>query len=171
VLDFKLKVKKERAMNVEEKLKKMGYELPETRSMINKKSLVRGVRTSNLVFLSGAGPYYKGKFQYLGKLGETLTPEQGYESGQYCAMGLLRALKDIIGDLDKVTQVVQVLGYVNVAPGYDVEKIGHVTNGASDLIAELFGEKIGKHSRASFGVAQLGHNIPLEVTAIFEVEG
>ncbi|UCG70568.1 MAG: RidA family protein, partial [Thermoplasmata archaeon] len=148
-------LRKEYAMIIEEKIKKMGLELPESRTMINKKSLVRGVRTGNLVFLSGAGPYFEGKFKYLGKMGIELTPEEGYEAARFCALNILRALKDIIGDLDKVTQVVQVLGYVNVASEYSDEKIGYVTNGGSDLLAELYGEERGRHSRASFGVAKL----------------
>jgi hypothetical protein len=81
-----------------------------------------------LVFFSGAGPYYKGKLLYLGIWGESLVPDKGCGVVKYGALVFLRTLKDIIGDLDKVTQVVQVLGYVNVDSDYDVEKTGRFTS-------------------------------------------
>jgi enamine deaminase RidA (YjgF/YER057c/UK114 family) len=99
-----------------------------------------------------------------------LTPEEGYEAARFCALNLLTELRNMIGDLDKVTKVVQVTGYVNVAPEYSDEKIGYVTDGASDLLAELYGESRGRHTRTSFGVFKLARNFPVEISAIFEVK-
>jgi enamine deaminase RidA (YjgF/YER057c/UK114 family) len=157
-------------MIIEEKIKKLGLELPEVRPMINAKSCVKAVHTGDLVFLSGVFPYYGGKYKYIGKMGSNLTPEEGYEAARFCALNLLTELRNMIGDLDKVTKVVQVTGYVNVAPEYSDEKIGYVTDGASDLLAELYGESRGRHTRTSFGVFKLARNFPVEISAIFEVK-
>ena len=92
--------------------------------------------------------------------------EEGYEAAQRCALNLLANLKKTIGDLDKVTQIVKLLGMVNSAP--DFADHPKVINGASDLFVEAFGDK-GRHARSAVGMGALPMNISVEFEAIVEV--
>ncbi|MBT8364326.1 MAG: RidA family protein, partial [Deltaproteobacteria bacterium] len=131
-------------MNIEDKLKKMGIELPPAVKPVA--NYVPAVRTGNLVFLSGHGPFKEDGSLITGKVGSDLTTEQGYEAARRIAIGLLGSLKAAIGDLDKVKRVVKLLGLVNCGPEFaDQPK---VINGASDFLVELFGDK-GKHARSA----------------------
>jgi enamine deaminase RidA (YjgF/YER057c/UK114 family) len=152
-------------MQIEAKLKEMGIELPPAVKPVA--NYVPAVRTANLVFLSGHGPLKADSSLITGKVGSDLTTEQGYEAARRIAIGLLGSLKAAIGDLDKVKQVVKLLGLVNCRPDFaDQPK---VINGASDLLVELFGDK-GKHARSAVGTNALPLNIAVEIEMIVEVE-
>ena len=153
-------------MEIEAKLEAMGLTLPKPLSPVA--NYVPGVRTGNLVFLSGVGPLTQDRDRLKGKLGRDLTVEQGYEAARGCALNLLANLKGIIGDLDKVTQIVKVLGMINSDPEWVETPL--VINGCSDLLVELYGDR-GRHGRAAVGMATLPFAIPVEIEMVVEVEG
>ena len=149
-------------MKVEEKLKDMGLELPKIPKPVA--NYVPAVRTGNLLFVSGHGPQ---KDIAIGKVGKELTLEEGYEAARSTALCLLSTIKNTIGDLDKVKRVAKLIGFVNCSEDFTDQP--KVVNGASDLFAEVFGER-GKHARAAVGMYQLPGGIPVEIEAIVEVE-
>jgi enamine deaminase RidA (YjgF/YER057c/UK114 family) len=152
-------------MQIEAKLKELGIELPPAVTPVA--NYVPAVRTGNLVFLSGHGPFDENGTLITGKVGSDLTVEQGYQAARQVAIGLLGSLKAAIGDLDKVKQVVKLLGLVNCGPDFaDQPK---VINGASDFLVEVFGDK-GKHARSAVGMNALPLNIAVEIEMIVEVE-
>ncbi|MFC0471375.1 RidA family protein [Halalkalibacter kiskunsagensis] len=120
----------------------------------------------NLVFTSGQDCRIDGVLKYEGKLGSDLTIEQGYDAARQTMINLLAVLKEQIGDLDRIKQVVKLLGYVNSAEGF-VEQ-PYVINGASELLEEVFGEK-GKHARSALAANELPFNTPVEIEMIVEV--
>lgn len=153
-------------MIIEAKLESMGHTLPPSSAPMG--NYVPCVRTGNLVFVSGTGPgKWPGGSPCTGKLGWNMTVEQGYEAAKLVGLNLIGRLKDFAGDLDKVKQVVKVLGMVNAIP----EFIDHpkVINGCSDLLVEVFGDA-GKHARAAVGMGSLPGGIPVEIEMVVEVE-
>ena len=153
-------------MMIEKKIEELGLVLPEFRPM-KSKNLVRGVKSGNILYLSGVGAWRDGKL-IQGKVGKDLTAEEGHQAARYAALNLLTVIKHLIGDLDKVKKFIRGFGYINCVPGF--KELSHVTNGATDLIVEVYGEEIGKHARASFGVSDLAHNIPFEIIMDVEVK-
>lgn len=153
-------------MKIETRLTQMGVQLPAPgKPMAN---YVSAVRTGNLVFLSGHGPFLENGSLITGKVGADLTLDEGYNAARQVALVLLASLKSEIGVLDKVRRIVKLLGMVNCTPDFvDQPK---VINGASDLLVELFGDK-GKHARSAVGMNALPMNIAVEIEMIVEVEG
>jgi enamine deaminase RidA (YjgF/YER057c/UK114 family) len=151
-------------MEIETKLKEMGVELPEAAAPMA--NYVPAVRTGNLVFLAGHGPFKEDGALITGKVGSELTTEQGYEAARRVAIGLLGSLKAEIGDLDKVKRIVKLLGLVNCTPDFGEQP--SVINGASDFFVELFGDR-GKHARSAVGSNALPFNISVEIEMIVEV--
>ncbi|WP_320128806.1 RidA family protein [uncultured Sphaerochaeta sp.] len=149
---------------IEEKLKGMGMSLPSIPPAAG--NFIPSIRSNNLVFCSGQGPYINGKNLYLGKVGENVTEEQAYEAAKIACLNCLAEVKQTIGDLDKITQIISVRGFVNGASTFTEHP--KVINGVSDLLVALFGEK-GKHVRCAIGTSLPG-NIPVEVEMIVEVE-
>lgn len=149
---------------VESKLAEMGLELPAPPAPMA--NYVRAVRTGNLVFVSGHGPSRDGKLVYRGKLGADLDVATGYEAARLVMLNCLTSLKQEIGELDRVTRVVKLLGMVNCAPDFGEQP--EVINGASDLLTELFGER-GRHARSAVGMAALPRGIAVEIEMIVEV--
>jgi enamine deaminase RidA (YjgF/YER057c/UK114 family) len=127
------------------------------------------VRVSGgLAYVSGHGPIDGSQPLMQGKVGADLTAEQGTEAARLTALSIIASLKQELGDLDRVTRWVRVLGLVNCAPGFSGTP--GVINGFSDLILELWGPGRGAHARSAIGVAELPFDIPVEVEAICEVE-
>ena len=152
-------------MQIEAKLKELGIELPPAVTPVA--NYVPAVRTGNLVFLSGHGPFKEDGSLITGKVGSDLTTDQGYQAARRIAIGLLGSLKAAIGDLDKVRQMVKLLGLVNCGPDFTDQP--KVINGASDFLVEIFGDK-GKHARSAVGMNALPLNIAVEIEMIVEVE-
>jgi len=149
----------------EDKLKQLGIELPKIPSPIA--SYANFVKTGNLIYLAGKGPQNATGEYIKGKLGTTLTTEQGYDAARLTGIIQLAVIKEAIGDLSKVKRIVKVNGYVNSDSNYyDHPK---VINGFSDLMIAVFGDK-GKHARTSLGVAALPMNMAVEIELIVEVE-
>lgn len=123
------------------------------------------VRTGNLIFISGqisAGP--DGLIK--GRLGDGMSLEQGADAARCCGLALIAQLKAAIGDLDRVTRVVKLTGFVNSTPDFiDQPK---VINGCSDLMVQVFGEA-GRHARAAVSAPSLPLGVAVEIEAIFEV--
>ena len=126
---------------------------------------VPAVRVGNLLFLSGSGP---DQSTPRGKVGKELSLEQGYQAARSTGLNLLATARATLGSLDRVKRIVKVLGMVNSAPGFTDQP--KVINGFSDLMVEVFGEAIGKHTRSAVGMAELPFNIPVEIEMILEVE-
>jgi len=124
-------------------------------------------RYGQRLLISGHGPQQaSGEIQTLGKLGEDLDVEQGYQAARLVALSMLGSIKRELGSLDRVTQWVRVFGMVNSSATFCDHP--SVINGFSDLIIQLYGETRGMHVRSAVGMAQLPFNIPVEVEA--EVE-
>lgn len=142
----------------------MGIVLPEVGPPVA--NYVNAVRTGNLVFTAGKGPAREDGTYVVGKVGADLTVEEGYEAARLTAIQQLAALKAELGDLDKVTRIVKVLGMVNATPEFTDHP--EVINGFSDLMVEVFGER-GKHARSAVGMGSLPRNIAVEIEMIVEV--
>lgn len=152
-------------MKVEAKLAEMGLELPSAPKPVA--NYVRIVRAGNLLFVSGHGPYRDGKLQFVGKVGQDLTVEEGYQAARLVALNCLASVKEALGDLDRVKRVVKLLGMVNCAPEFGQQP--EVINGASDLLVELYGDA-GRHARSAVGMNALPRGIAVEIEMILEVE-
>ena len=151
-------------MRIEQELAKMGFTLPTPKPLA---AYVPAVRTGNLIFTAGQGPTVDGKPKFTGKLGRELTEEQGYQAAQLCAINCLACVKHLIGELDKVEQVVKLLGFVACVDGFTRQP--WVMNGASELLIKLFGDQ-GKHARSAIGTNQLPLDIPVEVEIVVRVK-
>ena len=152
-------------MEVEKKLASLGLALPDVpRPVANYQP---AVMDRNLLYTSGASCIVDGKPQFLGRVGADLTIEQGYEAARITALNLLSIIKSKIGDLDRIEQVIKVLGFVNSAP--DFYRQPEVINGASDLLVELLGDR-GKHARSALGTNSLPGNIPVEIELIVRIK-
>jgi enamine deaminase RidA (YjgF/YER057c/UK114 family) len=153
------------AGTVEKKLASLGVTLPTPASPIA--NYVPFVRSGSLLILSGQlcfGP--DGKLVAKGQLGGPVSIEDGQKAARACAINLLAQVKAALGDLDQVSRVLRLGGFINSAPGFtDGAK---VMNGASDLMVEVFGDK-GRHARSTVGVAALPADAAVEVEGIFEV--
>ena len=124
------------------------------------------VKIDKLVFVSGQVSQNENGF-IKGVLGKDLNVEEGYDAARQCAISLLAQLKSAVnGDLNKVTKVVKLGGFVNSAPDFTEQP--SVINGASDLLVELLGEK-GRHARTAVG-ASLPLGVAVEIDGIFEVD-
>ncbi|MFN8472945.1 MAG: RidA family protein [Anaerolineae bacterium] len=151
-------------MSAEARLKELGYDVqPAT---LGGGKFEPAVRTGNLVYTSGQVSS-RGGVAYFGKVGSDLTVEQGYEAAQLCALNCLSAVKAVVGDLDKVTRVIKVLGMVNAAEGFT--QTPNVIHGCSDLLNDVFGPA-GRHARSAVGLYQLPANYAVEIEIIFEVQ-
>ena len=128
---------------------------------------VSAVRTGNLVFISGQDPLREDGTLMTGKVGADVGVDHGYEAARLCGIRLLAALKAEIGDLNKVKQVVKLLGMVNATPEFTDQP--KVINGCSDLLVEVFGER-GKHARSAVGMGSLPDQISVEIEMIVEIE-
>jgi len=124
------------------------------------------VRTGNLLFVSGHGPYKDGSYRYCGKAGGKVSLEDAYQSARLCAINCLIAVRSVIGSLDRVKRIVQVHGFINSEPGFREQPA--VLNGASDILVEIFGEQ-GRHARAAVGISELAFDISVEVEMVVEV--
>jgi len=148
-------------VGAEQKIRELGIELPDPVQPMG--SYVRWVQTGNLLFISGTGP---GNETQRGKLGSTMSVDEGYAAAREVGLQILATARAALGDLDRVTRVVKVLGMVNCTP--DFEDQPKVINGCSDLFIEVFGEG-GRHTRSAVGFVALPGQIPVEIECTMEV--
>ena len=151
-------------MGAEQKLKELRLTLPQPPPPVA--NYVRAVKTGNLLFISGHGPYNDGKIKISGKVGRELTVDEGYQAARNVALNCLASIKATIGDLDKVKRVVKLLGMVNCTD--DFKDQPKVINGCSDLLVAIF-EDAGKHARSAVGMQSLPNQIPVEIEMILEI--
>ena len=151
---------------IEARLKELGVTLPAPPVPVA--SYVPYVITGNLVFISGQIPIADGAIKYVAKLGVDGGIEVGQAAAQLCAINLLAQLKAACGgDLDRVVRCVKLGVFINATP--DFTQHPEVANGASDLVAAVFGDA-GKHARAAVGVGSLPRGVAVEVDAVFEIK-
>lgn len=132
-------------------------------------SYVPFVRSGNLIIMSGQVTLDDGELRFVGKLGDDLAVDDGYQAARLCAINLLAQLRVACdGDLDRVERVVRLGGFVNATP--DFKDHPKVVNGASDLMQEVFGDA-GQHARAAVGCVSLPLGVAVEVDGIFEISG
>ncbi len=142
-------------MSAEDKAKELGLDLGGAAAPIA--NYVPAVRTGNLIFVSGQLPTRPDGSRPTGKLGAEISVEDGYEAARLATVALLARVRAEAGSLDRVKRVVKVTGYVNATP--DFTQHPQVVNGASDLLAEVFGDA-GRHARAAVGVGSLPLGVP-----------
>ncbi|MDT5229185.1 MAG: hypothetical protein QOH94_2978 [Mycobacterium sp.] len=150
-------------MTASTRLKELGIELPVVVQPLG--SYVPVVRSGNLVYTSGQLPMQVGTLVQSGKVGVEVAPERGKELARVCALNALATIDSLVG-IDSVTKVVKVVGFVASAAGFNGQP--GVLNGASDLLAEVFGDA-GVHARSAVGVAELPLDAPVEVELVVEV--
>jgi enamine deaminase RidA (YjgF/YER057c/UK114 family) len=151
-------------INVYDRLKELGITLPQAGAPAA--AYVMSAQSGNTVYLSGHIAKKDGKV-WAGKLGDDLATEEGKAAARSIAIDLIATLHAHTGDLNKVKRIVKVMSLVNSTLAFTEQHI--VTNGASELIADVFGEK-GKHARSAFGVAQIPLGACVEIELIAEVE-
>jgi enamine deaminase RidA (YjgF/YER057c/UK114 family) len=157
---------------IEQRLRDLGISLPDYET-IGYYGTAYGTmkahhQVGKLLFLSGHVPERDGVVVYPGKLGETVTIEQGYAAARLSAINCLAGIKYAIGDLDKVASIVRSLCFVACTPSFlDVHR---VSSGATDLFAEVFGQKRGVGGRATIGVVSLARNHCFEIWLTVETE-
>ena len=150
-------------MSVYDKLAELNITLPPVAAPAA--AYVPFVRTGNLVFLSGHIAKKDGK-AWVGQLGKDMTTDEGKAAARVIAIDLLGTLHAAVGDLNTIKRIVKVMSLVNSTPTFTEQHL--VTNGASELFAQVFGDK-GAHARSAFGVAQIPMGACVEIELIAEV--
>lgn len=148
---------------IEEKIKSIGIKIPIPPNPAG--SYVPIVKSGNLMYVSGQIPIIDGKVAFTGKVSDE-NIEIAKESARICAINILAQIKKEIGDLQKISKIVRLNGFVNSIPEFTQHP--KVINAASDLFYEIFGEN-GKHSRIAVGVSSLPLNAMTEIDAIIEI--
>ncbi len=153
------------AGKIDARLKQLGISLPV--ASVPVANYIPFVKTGNLVFVAGQIPLLNGAVHYTGIVGLDLSLEVAVNAARLCALNLLAQAKAACdGDLDRVTRVVKLTGFV--AANAHFTDHPKVINGASDLMVEVFGD-LGRHARVAVGAPSLPRGAPVEVDAIFEV--
>jgi enamine deaminase RidA (YjgF/YER057c/UK114 family) len=153
------------AGHVDARLKERGIELPAVAAPQG--AYVPYITSGNLVFLAGQLPMLNGEVQVKGKLGDSVSLEDGQRAARLCGLNLIAQLRQALnGDLDRVVRVVKLTGFVNATPDYEAQP--KVINGVSELMAEVFGDA-GQHARAAVGAGSLPLGVAVEVEGIFEI--
>ncbi len=151
-------------MSFDQRLAQLNIQLPSPPKPVA--TYVPAVQAGDLLFLSGMIPFRDGKLVLAGKVGRDLTVDQGVEAARVALLNALAVIRHELGTLDRVRQVVRLVGYVASAEGFVQQPA--VMNGASDLLVAIFGEK-GKHARVALGAAELPLNAPVELEMILQV--
>ncbi len=151
-------------MSIAQKLQELNITLPPVATPAA--AYVPFVRTGSLVFLSGHIARKDGK-PWVGQLGKDMDTAQGQAAARAIAIDLLGTLQAAIGDLEKVRRIVKVMSLVNSTSTFTEQHL--VTNGCSELLAQIFGDR-GAHARSAFGVAQIPMGACVEIELIAEVE-
>jgi enamine deaminase RidA (YjgF/YER057c/UK114 family) len=151
-------------MRIEQRLAELKITLPVLRPPLG--NYVHAKQAGDLLFLAGKGPGDAEGKMLVGKVGADVTTEVAYEHARLVGLMLIAVMKDALGDLDRVTDIVKVLGMVNATP--DFTDHPKVINGCSDLFVEVFGER-GRHARSAVGMGGLPGGITVEIEVIVAV--
>lgn len=153
-----------RTQAIQDKLNALNITLPQASTPAA--AYLPFVQTGNLVFLSGHLAKKDGKV-IVGQLGKNVSTEEGKAAARLIAIDLMGTLQAAVGDLGKIKRIVKVMSLVNSTSDFNEQHL--VTNGCSELLAEVFGDA-GKHARSAFGVAQIPMGACVEIELIAEVE-
>ena len=153
-------------MGAEGRIIELGITLPAASTPVA--NYLMSVRSGNLFFLAGLGPYDLDGTVRIGKVGADVTVAEARDAARLVALNLVHTIRRELGSLDRVTRIVKVLGMVNCAPGFN--QTPQVIDGCSDVLVEIFGKQIGSHARSAVGVAELPFDIAVEIEMICEVE-
>lgn len=151
-------------MSYEAKLKELGLTLPDPPKPVA--NYVPVVLVGDLLFLSGVLPSRDGQLIMTGKLGQELTIEQGKAASRVAVLNGLSIIRHAAGSLDRVKQIVKMVGHIASAPGFTDQP--QVLNGASDLLVAVFGDA-GRHARVAVGAAELPRQAPVEIELIVQL--
>jgi enamine deaminase RidA (YjgF/YER057c/UK114 family) len=151
--------------SIELKIKELGILLPEAPKPVA--AYIPAKQSGKLVFTAGQLPMVQGELISKGLLGQDVEIEEANKAARICTLNALAAIKGVIGDLDRIKQVVRVVGYVASVPTFTQQPA--VVNGASELLLEIFGEN-GKHARSAVGMAVLPLNASVEIELTVEVD-
>ncbi len=149
----------------EQNFGKSGLNLPPAPSPLGvyKPYLIDG----KYLYVSGHGPVQDDKSLIIGRIGDTICPEDGKLAARQVGLTILSTIKTNLGSLDKVKRVIKVLGMVNCTP--DFEKHPFIINGCSELFVQVWGADNGIGVRSAVGFSSLPDNIPVEIEALFEL--
>ena len=150
---------------IESRISELKLSIPEAPKPVA--AYIPAKQTENLVFTSGQLPIVSGELFSKGLLGQDIEIEEAFKAARICTLNALAAIKSVIGDLDRIKQIVRVVGYVASVPTFTQQPA--VVNGASELLLEIFGEN-GKHARSAIGVASLPLNASVEIELTVELE-
>jgi enamine deaminase RidA (YjgF/YER057c/UK114 family) len=146
-------------------INELGLEIPDAPKPLA--AYIPAKQTGNLVFTAGQLPMVNGELISKGLLGQDVEIDEANKAARICTLNALAAIKGVIGDLDRIKQIVRVVGYVASVPTFTQQPA--VVNGASELLLEIFGEN-GKHARSAVGMAVLPLNASVEIELTVEVE-
>ncbi len=152
-------------MTPEERLNELDITLPPAPPAVA--AYVPWIRTGNLIMTSGQLPWRDGAIAFAGKLGAELNVEQGYEAARLCAINAIAQLKAAVGELSRIAQLVRLEGNVHSAPGFRDHP--QVLNGASELMAAVFGEQ-GRHTRTALGINEMPLDAAVQLSVFAEVK-
>jgi enamine deaminase RidA (YjgF/YER057c/UK114 family) len=148
---------------LDDRLAELGVVVPATSKPVA--AYIPAVTSGNLVFTSGQLPMVDGVLLATGKVGAEIDADAAKQLARQCVVNGLAAARSAIGSLDRITRVVKVVGFVASDPSFSGQP--GVINGASELLAEIFGDS-GQHARSAVGVAVLPLDAPVEVEFVFE---
>lgn len=154
----------EQPNSIVDRLKELGIDLPPVPNPVA--NYVPYVLANDMLYLSGQGPRTGPDHYAKGKVGSTVSIEEAYQHARLVGIQLLAAAQAALGSLDRVRQVVKVLGMVNGVPEFAEHP--QVINGCSDLFVHVFGER-GRHARSAVGMGSLPNQITVEIEAIFQI--
>lgn len=146
---------------IAQRLRRLGVELPDAAPALA--SYRPWASHGDVLYVSGQLPMLSGTLAHRGKLGRDLGLEDGRAAARLCAIGILAQARAALGDLERISKVLRITGYVACDPGFTEQHL--VVNGASDFLLEALGER-GRHSRAAVGVASLPLDAAVEIDAV-----
>lgn len=150
---------------ITERLQELGYNLLQMSTPAA--NYIPWTQSGSLVFISGQISQENGRPAYVGRLGDTISLEEGTRAAELCALGLMAQIDSIVGgDLSRLRRIVRLGGFVSCTSDFDQQS--QVINGASDLMVAVFGER-GQHARTAVGVSSLPRGVAVEIDAIVEV--
>jgi enamine deaminase RidA (YjgF/YER057c/UK114 family) len=150
---------------IKNRLMELSIEIPDSPKPVA--AYIPAKQTGNLVFTAGQLPMVNGELISMGLLGQDVEIDEANKAARICTLNALAAIKGVIGDLDRIKQIVRVVGYVASVPTFTQQPA--VVNGASELLLEIFGEN-GKHARSAVGMAVLPLNASVEIELTVEIE-
>ncbi len=148
----------------EERLAALGITLPPPPSAVG--AYDPWVRTGNLVLTSGQLPWLDGELAYIGKLGDELIVDEGYQAARLCAINAIAQLKAAADELSRIKRIVRLDGFVHSATGFQSQ--AQVLDGASELLNEVFGAK-GRHTRVALGISEMPLNAAVQLSLTAEL--